>query len=97
MQRELIMSFFSSKKEEEKATPSQKGVITTGGKIDGLACAFGNLFFVDMVAAMIIAANDSESEVRVGISRSLTDIGKKQPNLVLSACWDFMIQNPKVV
>jgi hypothetical protein len=30
------MSFFSSKKEEEKATPSQKGVITTGGKVDGL-------------------------------------------------------------
>jgi 3-methyladenine DNA glycosylase AlkC len=49
-----------------------------------------------MVMALINSANDDNGQVRNSLARSLQDIGKKQPNLVLVSCYDFMVKNQKV-
>jgi hypothetical protein len=49
-----------------------------------------------MVAALCSHANDGAPVVRRQITESLVDIGRKQPNLVLSACLDFLKRNAKV-
>jgi hypothetical protein len=50
----------------------------------------------EMVAALCSHANDGAPAVRRQITESLVDIGRKQPNLALSACLDFLRRNPKV-
>ncbi len=49
-----------------------------------------------MVLALIASANDGDTSVKGAIAKSLLDIGKKQPNLVLSSCYDFIQKNQKV-
>jgi len=44
---------------------------------------------------LVESAYDSEGRVRSSITKSLVDIGKKQPNLVVSQCADFL-KSPKV-
>eukprot|EP01114_Cavostelium_apophysatum_P008329 TRINITY_DN2073_c0_g1_i2.p1 TRINITY_DN2073_c0_g1~~TRINITY_DN2073_c0_g1_i2.p1 ORF type:complete len:513 (-),score=158.15 TRINITY_DN2073_c0_g1_i2:146-1684(-) len=77
------MSFFASKttKEEPSAVAT---VMTTGGRID------------EVTAALIAAAADSDTEVARSISKSILDVGKKQPDLVLSSINDFFLKNPKL-
>lgn len=50
----------------------------------------------EMVAALCSHANDGATAVRRQITESLVDIGRKQPNLVLSSCLDFLRKNMKV-
>src|SRR3989344_988169 len=51
---------------------------------------------IEMVAALCSHANDGAPVVRRQITESLVDIGRKQPNLALSACLDFLKRNAKV-
>jgi hypothetical protein len=55
-----------------------------------------SIICLEMVMALISSASDESSSVRSAISKSLNDIGKKQPNLVLSSCYDFLSKNQKV-
>ena len=50
----------------------------------------------EIVTSMIEGANDPDNRVKNSISKSLVDVGKKQPNLVVSACADMLSRNPKV-
>lgn len=78
------MSFFSKDKGDSSPRPTSSGILSTGGRVD------------ELVGALVGAANDSEGSVRGSIAKSLQDLGRKQPNLVLSSCADFIIKNPKV-
>jgi len=49
-----------------------------------------------MVAALCVHANDADAKVRRTISDSLLEIGRKQPNLVMSSCLDLLKKDPKV-
>lgn len=71
------MGFFDSKKKKNDAE-NQNVVMATGGKID------------DMVASLIAAAKDSSDKVSGDIIDSLRDISRKQPELVLSSCIQFI-------
>ena len=57
-------------------------VVSSGGKVDAV------------VMALVKKANDEEKPVRVAIFGSLQEIGRKQPNLVLSSILDFFMKNP---
>lgn len=76
------MSLFSSK-EPSKATPSIV-VQKTGRNID------------DMLQALIEGAADKDESVRSTIADSLGDIGRFEPELMLSMCASFLERNPKV-
>ena len=56
-------------------------VISSGGKVDAV------------VMALIKKANDEEKSVRAAIFSSLQEIGRKQPNLVLSSVLDVFMKN----
>ena len=59
-------------------------VVSGGGKVDAL------------VMALIKKANDEDKMVRDTIFGSLSEIGRKQPNLHLSSVLDFLRKNPKL-
>lgn len=46
-----------------------------------------------MVLALVSSANDGDSKVRSTMQKSLFEIGKRQPNLVVSTCYDFIAKN----
>jgi len=54
------------------------------------------IFFSDMVQALCSCANDTAPVVRRQITESLVDLGRKQPNLVITSCLDFLKRNMKV-
>jgi len=70
------MSFFKKKTRAE--TENKSVVIGTGGKID------------DIVKALISSAYDSSESVKSSIIESLEDISRRQPELVLSSCIQFI-------
>lgn len=76
------MSLFSSSKEPPKAPHIT--VQKTGRNID------------DMLQALIEGANDKDEAVRAIFSDSLGDIGRFEPELMLSMCAGFLERNPKV-
>lgn len=76
------MSLFSSSKEPAKA--SHIVVQKTGRNID------------DMLQALIEGANDKDEGVRSTIAESLGDIGRFEPELMLSMCAAYLERNPKV-
>ena len=49
-----------------------------------------------MVMALIEAAFDKDPNVRTILESSLFELGKKQPDLVLSSCNSFLIKHSKV-
>jgi len=73
-------SFFGNR--TTKDDPAQyQGVMSTGGRID------------EIVSALVGVAQDGDNDVTKGISKSLFEIGKKQPDLVLSTCNDYIKTN----
>lgn len=56
----------------------------TGGQVD------------ELCLALIDAANDKQQEVRQMIMTSLHELGKKQPEMVLSAIKGYLIKHQKV-
>ena len=49
-----------------------------------------------MVIALIDVAHDKKQEVRDDISRTLYELGKRQPFLVLSSCNSYLNKHQKV-
>ena len=54
------------------------------------------LLLVELCLALIDAANDKQHEVRQMIMTSLHELGKKQPEMVLSAIKGYLIKHQKV-
>ena len=54
------------------------------------------LHFIELCLALIDAANDKQQEVRQMIMTSLHELGKKQPEMVLSAIKGYLIKHQKV-
>ena len=54
------------------------------------------LLFIELCLALIDAANDKQQEVRQMIMTSLHELGKKQPEMVLSAIKGYLIKHQKV-
>ena len=54
------------------------------------------LLFIELCLALIDAANDKQLEVRQMIMTSLHELGKKQPEMVLSAIKGYLIKHQKV-
>ena len=54
------------------------------------------MLFVELCLALIDAANDKQSEVRQMIMTSLHELGKKQPEMVLSAIKAYLVRHQKV-
>ena len=54
------------------------------------------MLFVELCLALIDAANDKQSEVRQMIMTSLHELGKKQPEMVLSAIKAYLVKHQKV-
>ena len=54
------------------------------------------LLFIELCLALIDAANDKQREVRQMIMTSLHELGKKQPEMVLSAIKGYLIKHQKV-
>lgn len=54
------------------------------------------LLSVELCLALIDAANDKQQEVRRMIMTSLHELGKKQPEMVLSAIKGYLIKHQKV-
>ena len=52
--------------------------------------------FIELCLALIDAANDKQQEVRQMIMTSLHELGKKQPEMVLSAIKGYLIKHQKV-
>lgn len=75
------MSFFKKQTKEEPTFVS--GILATGGKVD------------EVIVALVEAANDADPRVRASIAKSILEIGKKQPDLVLSTCNDHLLKNLK--
>lgn len=61
---------------------------------DFTICIF--MLFVELCLALIDAANDKQSEVRRMIMTSLHELGKKQPEMVLSAIKAYLVKHQKV-
>lgn len=62
-------------------------------------CTFLPLFIFlpsELCLALIDAANDKQHEVRQMIMTSLHELGKKQPEMVLSAIKGYLIKHQKV-
>lgn len=62
-------------------------------------CTFLSLFIflpLELCLALIDAANDKQHEVRQMIMTSLHELGKKQPEMVLSAIKGYLIKHQKV-
>eukprot|EP01087_Luapelamoeba_hula_P005831 TRINITY_DN1587_c0_g1_i1.p1 TRINITY_DN1587_c0_g1~~TRINITY_DN1587_c0_g1_i1.p1 ORF type:complete len:1410 (-),score=232.80 TRINITY_DN1587_c0_g1_i1:1013-5242(-) len=78
-----MTSFFGSSKKADPKKPETSAIIATGGEIDS------------MVGALCQHANDTEQRVRRTIMDALLDIGRKQPNLVLSSCLEFLRKDVK--
>ena len=77
------MSFFGKKTKNEVENEVGKSLlIPTNGEIDG------------MTMALIKNANDPNEKVRDSVKESLVEIGRKQTNLLLSSCHDFL-RSPK--
>ncbi|PRP83406.1 hypothetical protein PROFUN_09434 [Planoprotostelium fungivorum] len=74
-------SFFGKKSVDEE--PKGDGVYLTGKKID------------EIVQELVSLCEDGDSGARYGMTKSLQDIGKKQPNLVIGACADHIRKNAK--
>eukprot|EP01104_Vermistella_antarctica_P007673 TRINITY_DN1880_c0_g3_i1.p1 TRINITY_DN1880_c0_g3~~TRINITY_DN1880_c0_g3_i1.p1 ORF type:complete len:1673 (+),score=516.54 TRINITY_DN1880_c0_g3_i1:168-5186(+) len=80
------MSFFGGKNDKktphggEAKSKNVSGTVmeTTGGVID------------NVVEALVKNANDSKSTVRESMSSALVDIGRHQPDLVLSCCYQYL-------
>ena len=51
---------------------------------------------IELCLALIDAANDKQQEVRQMIMTSLHELGKKQPEMVLSAIKGYLIKHQKV-
>eukprot|EP00795_Rhopilema_esculentum_P001016 gene1016-15340_t len=62
-----------------------KLVRKTGGQID------------EMVIALIDVAHDKKQEVRDDISRTLVELGKRQPFLVLSSCNSYLNKHQRLI
>jgi hypothetical protein len=77
-----IMSLFGSKESSNKAPHIT--VQKTGRNID------------DMLQALIEGAHDKDEGVRSTIADSLGDIGRFEPELMLSMCAAYLERNPKV-
>eukprot|EP00013_Stygamoeba_regulata_P006034 CAMPEP_0177640424 /NCGR_PEP_ID=MMETSP0447-20121125/6535_1 /TAXON_ID=0 /ORGANISM="Stygamoeba regulata, Strain BSH-02190019" /LENGTH=1747 /DNA_ID=CAMNT_0019142493 /DNA_START=242 /DNA_END=5485 /DNA_ORIENTATION=- len=58
-------------------------LVPTGGKVD------------PMCMALAKAVYDKETGVRRTIINSLTELGRKQPNLLLSTCLEYLMKNQK--
>jgi hypothetical protein len=56
-----------------------------------------HLHHSEIVLNIIEVANDPDGRTRSAMSKSAVEIGKKQPNLVISASSDLLIRNPKVL
>jgi len=54
------------------------------------------LLFIELCLALIDAANDKQQEVRQMIMTSLHELGKKQPEMVLSAIKGYLLKHQKV-
>lgn len=54
------------------------------------------LLLLELCLALIDAANDKQPEVRQMIMTSLHELGKKQPEMVLSAIKAYLIKHQKV-
>lgn len=94
------MSFFGKKEETEKAA-SKKGdehfqhgaapgiaagrsyQISTGGQLD------------EMVVALIRSAHDPDARTQKAFSTALFDLGLRQPNLVASSLFDYLVNDSK--
>ena len=51
----------------------------------------------ELCLALIDAANDKQPEVRQMIMTSLHELGKKQPEMVLSAIKGYLVKHQKVL
>lgn len=54
------------------------------------------IIFSELCVALIDAANDKQLEVRQMIMTSLHELGKKQPEMVLSAIKGYLVKHQKV-
>lgn len=96
------MSFFGNKnkekEKEEDTTVASSFVSASGGRIDGNLSKLWIVIlkYEEIVASLISGANDTDAEVRSAVSKSLNEIGKHQPTLVLSASADYITKNGKV-
>lgn len=61
-----------------------------------IPCITCILFLIELCLALIDAANDKQHEVRQMIMTSLHGLGKKQPEMVLSAIKGYLIKHQKV-
>lgn len=77
-----VMSLFGNKDSSKKAPHIT--VQKTGRNID------------DMLQALIEGAHDKDEGVRATIADSLADIGRYEPELMLSMCAAYLERNPKV-
>jgi hypothetical protein len=55
-----------------------------------------NIFSLDMVMALVDAANDKDKSVTEMVRSSLYAIGLEKPELVLSLCKDYILKHQKV-
>eukprot|EP01117_Protostelium_nocturnum_P011732 TRINITY_DN4276_c0_g1_i1.p1 TRINITY_DN4276_c0_g1~~TRINITY_DN4276_c0_g1_i1.p1 ORF type:complete len:1650 (+),score=410.28 TRINITY_DN4276_c0_g1_i1:183-5132(+) len=81
-----MSSFFTKKSvdvDPNQVKSYSPGSFATGGKID------------EMVLSMVQSSYDDNGMVRSSLGKALVDIGKKQPNLVIATCMDFIIANEK--
>src|SRR6218665_1406234 len=53
-------------------------------------------FCTELVMALIEAAYDKDATVREILGSSLFELGRKQPQLVLSSCNNFLMKHSKV-
>ncbi|KAL6063739.1 HEAT repeat domain containing protein [Balamuthia mandrillaris] len=80
------MSLFTSKKKKKDnkgggGSSASEVMLGTGGHVD------------ELVVALCAHANDSSVKVKRTITNSLLDIGRHQPDLVISASLDFLLKN----
>lgn len=54
------------------------------------------LLLIELCLALIDAANDKQPEVRQMIMTSLHELGKKQPEMVLSTIKGYLVKHQKV-
>ena len=59
-------------------------------------CHIVHITFADIVYALVDAAYDRDKDVRKDMVRSLHELGKQQPIIVLSVCGCYVTKHPKV-
>jgi hypothetical protein len=62
---------------------SKNYTLSTGGQID------------ELVVSLIRSAHDADARTRKALSQALVDVGMRQPNLVASAVFDFLVHDQK--